>query len=105
MKIVNLSKEFAMLSKQILVVNLPKKHPDAFDFLVHLLDKLITENPFVGEHCTFLQFNIIKYLSCNSTAGEVVRHRKDIIIPIPEQETPLTLESLLYSKFSCGIHE
>ena len=24
---------------------------------------------------------------------------------IPEQETPLTLENLIYSKFFCGIHE
>ena len=50
---VNLSKEFEMLSKQILDVDLRKKeHHDAFEFLEKLLDKLITENLFVDEHFT-----------------------------------------------------
>ena len=41
----------------------------------------------------------MKCLSCNFIAGDIVRHQKDIIMSIPEQETPLTLESLLNSKF------
>ena len=50
---VNLSKEFAMLSKQMLDVDLRKKeHHDAFECLEKLLDKLITENLFVDEHFT-----------------------------------------------------
>ena len=45
---VNLSKEFVMLSKQILDVDLWKKeHHDAFEFLEKLLDKLIAEMLFV----------------------------------------------------------
>ena len=103
---VNFSKEFAILSKRILDVDLRiKEHHDGFDFLEKFLDKLITENLFVDEHFTYRLFDIIKCLSCNFIAGEVIRHQKDIIMPIPEQETPLTLENLIYSKFSCGIHE
>ena len=50
---VNLSKEFTILSKQILDVDLRKKeHHDAFECLEKLLDKLITENLFVDEHFT-----------------------------------------------------
>ena len=103
---VNFSKEFAILSKRILDVDLrTKEHHDAFDFLEKFLDKLIKENLFVNEHFTYPLFNIIKCLSCNFIAGEIIRHQKDIIMAIPEQETPLTLENLIYSKFSCGIHE
>ena len=103
---VNLSKEFTMLSKQILDVDLRKKeHHDAFEFLEKLLDKLITENLFVDQHFTYPLFNIIKCLSCNFIAREVIKHQKDIIMPIPEQQAPLTLENLIYSKFFCGIHE
>ena len=95
----NLSKEFAILSKQILDKDLRKKQlHDAFKLLEKLLDKLITENLFVDEHFTHLLLNIVKCLSCNLIAGEVVRLRKDIIMPIPEQETPLVLESVLCSK-------
>ena len=45
---VNLSKEFAMLPKQILDEDL--RDHDAFELLEKLLDKLITENLFVDEH-------------------------------------------------------
>ena len=79
----NLSKEFAILSKQILDKDLRKKQlHDAFKLLEKLLDKLITENLFVDEHFTHLLRNIVKCLSCNLIAGEVVRLRKDIIMPI-----------------------
>ena len=71
---VNLSKEFAMLSKQILDADLQKKeHHDAFEFSEKLLDKLIKENLFVDEHFTYPLFNIIKCLSCNFIAGKVIR--------------------------------
>ena len=83
-----------MLSKQIL--NKDLRDHDAFELLEKLLDKLITENLFFDEYFPCPLFNIIKCLSCNFIAGEVVRHQKDIIMPIQEQETPLTLESLLY---------
>ena len=82
-----------------------KEHYEAFEVFEKLLDKLIRENLFVDEHFTYPLFNIIKSLSCNFIAGEVIRHQKDIVVPIPEQEIPLTLENLIYSKFFCGIHE
>ena len=57
---VNLSKEFVMLSKQILDVDLWKKeHHDAFEFLEKLLDKLIAEKLFVDYYFTYPLFNII----------------------------------------------
>ena len=84
-----------MLSKQILDLDLRKnEHRNAFKFLQNVLDKLIiTENFFDDEYFVHSQFNVIKCLSCNFIAGEIVRHQRDIIMSIPEQDTPLTLAS------------
>ena len=57
------------------------------------------------EYFTYPHFSFITCLSCNSTVAEVISHKKNILLPIPEQDDSITLESLLYAKFFCCLKE
>ena len=81
------------------------EHKDAFELLERLIDFIISENPLSNEYFTYPYFSFITSLSCKSTVGEVVSHKKNIVLPIPEQDDSITLESLLYAKFFCFLKE
>ena len=103
---VNLSREFSLLSEKIMAIDLQKKeHCDAFEFLEHLIDFIISENPLSDEYFIYPYFGFITCLSCKSTVGEVISHKKNIVLPIPEQDDSITLESLLYAKRFCSLKE
>ena len=67
-------------------------------------NKLLSESCFFDEQFIFPIFNIITCLNCKSTFGEVVQQQKRIIVPIPDPENSLTLESL-YFRFFCDVRE
>ena len=101
---VNLSKEFSFLSEKIMSVDLQKKeHNDAFEFLERFIDFIISENPFSDEYFIYPYFSFITCLSCKLTVGEVISHKKNIVLPIPEQDDSITLKSLLYAKCFCSL--
>ena len=103
---VNLSREFSLLLENIMSIDLQKKeHCDAFEFLERLIDFIISENPLSNEYFIYSYFSFITRLSCKSTMGEVISHKKNIVLPIPDQNDPITLESLLYAKCFCSLKE
>ena len=77
---VNLSREFSLLSEKIMSIDLQKEHNDAFEFLERFIDFTISENPLSDECFTYPNFRFIT----KSTVGEVISHKKNIMLPIPE---------------------
>ena len=61
-----------------------KEHKDTFEFLERLIYCIISENPLSDEYFTYPYFSFITCLSCKSTVGEVISHKKKIMLPIPE---------------------
>ena len=120
---VNLSREFSLLLEKIMSIDLQKnehneafeflerlidfknEHNEAFEFLEHLIDFIISENPLSDEYYPYSYFSFITCLSYKSTVGEVIFHKKNIPLPIPEQDDPITLESLLYTKIFCSLKD
>ena len=103
---VNLPREFSLLLEKIMSLDLRKKeHNDAFEFLERLIDFIISENPLSDKYFTHPYFSFITCLSCKSTVREVISHKKNIVLPIPEQDDSITLESLLYAKCFCSLKE
>ena len=103
---ISLSREFSLLSEKLMLIDLQKKqHKHAFEFLERLIDFIISENPFLDEYFTYPYFNFIMWLSCKSTVEEVISHKKNIVLPIPEEDDSITLESLLYAKLFCYLKE
>ena len=103
---VNLSREFSLLSEKSMAIDLQKKEDnDAFEFLERLIDFIISKNPLSDEYFTYPYFSFITCLSCKSTVGEAISHEKNIVLPIPEQDDSITLESLLYAKCFCSLKE
>ena len=103
---VNLSREFSLLLEKIMSIDLQKnEHNEAFEFLELLIDFIISENPLSDEYYPYPYFSFITCLSYKSTVGEVIFHKKNIPLPIPEQDDPITLESLLYTKIFCSLKD
>ena len=103
---VNLSREFSLLLEKIMSIDLQKnEHNEAFEFLERLIDFIISENPLSDEYYPYPYFSFITCLSYKSTVGEVIFHKKNIPLPIPEQDDPITLESLLYTKIFCSLKD
>ena len=82
-----------------------KEHNGAFEFLKRLTDFIISENRLSDEYFTYPYFSFITCLSCKSTVEEVTSREKKIVLPVPEQDTSITLESLLYAKCFCSFKE
>ena len=103
---VNLSREFSLLLEKIMSIDLQKnEHNEAFEFLERLIDFIISENPLSDEYYPYPYFSFITCLSYKSTVGEVIFHKKNIPLPIPEQDDPITLESLLNTKVFCSLKD
>ena len=103
---VKLLRDFSLLLEKIMSIDLQKnEHNDAFEFLERLIDFIISENPLSDEYYPYPHFSFITCLSCKSTVGEVIFHKKNIPLPIPEQDDPITLESLLYTKIFCSLKD
>ena len=103
---VNLSREFSLLLEKIMSIDLQKnEHNEAFEFLERLIDFIISENPLSDEYYPYPYFSFITCLSYKSTVGEVIFHKKNIPLPIPEQDDPITLKSLLYTKIFCSLKD
>ena len=103
---VKLLRDFSLLLEKIMSIDLQKnEHNDAFEFLERLIDFIISENPLSDEYYPYPYFSFITCLSCKSTVGEVIFHKKNIPLPIPEQDDPITLESLLYTKIFCSLKD
>ena len=103
---VKLLRDFSLLLEKIMSIDLQKnEHNDAFEFLERLIDFIISENPLSDEYYPYPYFSFITCLSYKSTVGEVIFHKKNIPLPIPEQDDPITLESLLYTKIFCSLKD
>ena len=82
-----------------------KEHNDAFEFLERLIDFIISENPLSDEYYLFPYFSFITCLSCKSTVGEVISHKKNVVLPVTEQDDSITLENLLHGKCFYSLNE
>ena len=82
-----------------------KEHNDEFDFLERLIDFISSENPLSREYFTYPYISFITCLSCKLTVGEVIFHKENIVLPIPEQDDSITLDMLLYAKCFCSLKE
>ena len=103
---VKLLRDFSLLLEKIMSIDLQKnEHNEAFEFLERLIDFIISENPLSDEYYPYPYFSFITCLSYKSTVGEVIFHKKNIPLPIPEQDDPITLESLLYTKIFCSLKD
>ena len=77
---------------------------DAFEFYENLIDNLSTQclTVYLNLKAIFMTFE--KCFDCRRITGNPVKKEKSIILSIPQLKKPVTLESLIYSKFFCNIN-
>ena len=105
LRVVNLKDDFMIFSREIMHRNLSyKMKHDAFEFYENLIDNLSTQclTVYVNLKAIFMTFE--KCFDCRRITGDPIKKEKSIILSIPQLKKPVTLESLIYSKFFCNIN-
>ena len=102
-RVVNLKDDFMIFSREVMHGNLnDKMQHDTFEFYENLIDKLSTQCFTVDENFKAIFMTFAKCLVCGRITGNPINREKSIILSIPQFKKPLTLESLIYSKFFCN---
>ena len=82
-----------------------KMQHDAFEFYENLIDNLSTQCFTVDENFKAIFMTFVKCFDCGRVTGDPIKRENSIILStIPQLKKPVTLESLIYSKFFCNIN-
>ena len=81
-----------------------KMQHDAFEFYENFIDSLSTQCLTVDENFKAIFMTFVKCFDCGRITGDPIKREKSIILSIPQLKKPVTLESLIYSKYFCNIN-
>ena len=104
-RVINLKDDFMIFSREVMHGNLNDKMQHyAFEFYENLIDNLSTQCLTVDKNFKAIFMTFVKCFDCGRITGDPIKREKSIILSIPQLKKPVTLESLIYSKFFCNIN-